>query len=231
MRLLRSSLLAVLLAGALTTSAAMLVPSDAQASVSIAVAFDALVKDADSVGVATPVESKSVWEDGRIYTYTRLKIEQGVAGELGTGAEGWVRTLGGVVGKIGQMVDGEPVFTNGKSSLLFMRKFKGSGTWEISARAQGQYPILVDDTLKTRKVIRSAAVGVLFPPRVTTEVTAGGDVKTQSAATSQTVTDPVKTVRLAGEVIHDRPFDDVAREIASSWKKLHPPPAPSDTKK
>jgi len=79
-------------------------------------------------------------EDGRIYTYTHVKIEQGVAGELGTGAESWVRTMGGVVGKIGQMVDGEPIFTSGKSSLLFMRKFKASGTWEISARARASTP-------------------------------------------------------------------------------------------
>jgi hypothetical protein len=228
MRLLRTSLLAAVLAA--VPAAAVLVPSDAQASVSIAIAFDALVKDADSVGVATPVESKAVWEDGRIYTYTRLKIEQGVAGELGTGAEGWVRTMGGVVGKIGQLVDGEPVFTGGKSSLLFLRKFK-AGTWEVSARAQGQYPVLIDDTLKTRKVIRAAGVGVLFPPRATTEVKAGGDVKTQSASPSPAVTEPVKAVRLAGDAIHDRPLDEVAREIATSWKKLHPAPAPSDAKK
>src|SRR4051812_8728380 len=126
MRLLRTSLLAVLLP--LAPVAATLVPTDVQASVSIAVAYDALVKDADSIGVAMPVESKSVWEDGRIITYTRVKIDQGVAGELGTGAEGWVRTMGGVVGKIGQMVDGEPVLSTGKPSLLFMRKFKTGGT-------------------------------------------------------------------------------------------------------
>jgi hypothetical protein len=231
MTLLRSSLLAVLLAAA--PVAAVLVPSDAQASVSIAVGFDALVKDADTVGIATPIESKSVWEDGRIYTYTRLKVEQGVAGELGTGAEGWVRTMGGVVDKIGQMVDGEPVFTNGKSSLLFLRKLK-VGTWEVSARAQGQYPVLVDTTAKTRKVVRSGAVGVLFPPRGTTvdPTTGAGGVSLQSTAPSQTATtDPAKTIRLAGEVIHDRPVDDVAREIATSWKKLHPAPAQGDAKK
>jgi hypothetical protein len=211
-------------------AAAVLVPSDARASVSIAIAFDALVKDADSVGVATPLEAKSVWEDGRIYTYTRVKIEQGVAGELGTGAEGWVRTMGGVVGKIGQLVDGEPVLTTGKSSLLFMRKFKAGGTWEVSARAQGQYPVLVDDTLKTRKLIRSSAVGVLFPPRATTAEVTAGAAKTQAVTGSPAVTEPVKTVRLAGEFMHDRPFDEVAREIATSWKKLHPAP-PSDAKK
>jgi hypothetical protein len=225
MRLLRTSLLAALLAGASVST--VLVPTDARASVSIAVAFDALVKDADSVGVVTPVESKSVWEEGRIYTYTRVKVEQGVAGELGTGSESWVRTMGGVVGKIGQLVDGEPVFTPNKSSLVFMRKFKTRGPgesvnvpgqWEVSARAQGQYPVVlsdnVTDTSRGRRVMRSSAIGVLLPP------------KTPSP------TDTVATVpRLAGEVIHDRPLDDVTREIATAWKKAHPVTAPSDAKK
>ena len=212
-------------------AAALLVPSDAQASVSIAVGFDALVKDADSVGVVVPQEAKTLWEDGRIYTYTRVKIDQGVAGELGTGAEGWVRTMGGVVGKIGQMVDGEPVLTTNKPALLFLRKLKTGNGWEVSARAQGQYPILINDTTKARKVIRAASVGVLFPPsppRVNTEVAAVLDPKTQSLAPSAagTVTEQVKAIRLAGEVIHDRPLDDVAREIATTWKKLHAAPAP-----
>ena len=212
-------------------AAALLVPSDAQASVSIAVGFDALVKDADSVGVVVPQEAKTLWEDGRIYTYTRVKIDQGVAGELGTGAEGWVRTMGGVVGKIGQMVDGEPVLTTNKPALLFLRKLKTGNGWEVSARAQGQYPILINDTTKARKVIRAASVGVLFPPsppRVNPEVAAVLDPKTQSLAPSAagTVTEQVKAIRLAGEVIHDRPLDEVAREIATTWKKLHAAPAP-----
>lgn len=232
MKLLRSSLLAAVLAGA--SAFAMLVPSDAQASVSIAVAFDALVKDADTVGVVTPVESKSVWEEGRIYTYTRVKVEQGVAGELGTGSEGWIRTMGGVVGKIGQLVDGEPVFTANKSSLVFMRKFKVSGQWEVSARAQGQYPVISDETTKDQsrksRVIRSAAVAVLLPPKVASATeTAGPPVAPALAANA--AADAASKARLAGEVIHDRPLDDVTREIASAWKKAHPATAPSDAKK
>jgi hypothetical protein len=237
MRLLRISLLsaACRIGAGASLAAGICVPSDAHASVSIAVAYDALVKDADSVGVVTPVETKSVWEEGRIYTYTRVKVDQGVAGELGTGTEGWVRTMGGVVGKIGQLVDGEPVFTTGKPSLVFMRKFKLSGTWEVSARAQGQYPIVVDnnvsDSTKARRVVRSAAVGVLFPPKTAalnpTEQPGAVTTKTLQAPTVATET---AKIRLASEVLHDRPLDDVAREVAASWKKLHAP-APSDTKK
>lgn len=229
MRLARLSLLAasIVVGAGASVVAGALAPTDAHASVSIAVAYDALVKDADAVGIATPVETRSVWEDGRIYTYTRVKIDQGVAGELATGSEGWVRTMGGVVGKIGQMVDGEPVFTTGKPTLVFLRKFKQATTWEVSARAQGQYPIVSDDTAKVRKVTRSAAVGVLYPPKAIAQTTTeqAGSVAPRSVATD------VAKVRLAGEALHDRPLDDVAKEIATSWKRLHPAATPSDVRK
>lgn len=191
------------------------VPTDAHASVSIAVAFDALVKDADAVGVVTPVESKAVWEDGRIYTYTKVKVDQSVAGDVGTGSEGWVRTMGGVVGKIGQMVDGEPVLTVGKPSLLFLRNFKQGGTWQVSARAQGQFPVLTDDSTKIRKVIRSSNVGVILPPKAKPS-----DPNGQLSIDPRVATE--EKPRLAGEVMHDRALDDVVREVATTWKKLHP---------
>lgn len=228
--LVRNAFQRVLMIGALAclgfVGSATLVPSDASASVSIAVPFDALVKDADQVAVITAAESKSVWEDGRIYTYTKVKVDQGVAGDLGAGSDGWVRTMGGVVGKIGQLVDGEPVFVTGKTSLVFMRKFKGSDVFEVSARAQGQYPVLVDEKSKTRKVMRSSNVGMLLPPRdkvqasqVQNQSLASGG---QSSATSQGYP-TVVTPRLAQDVMHDKPLDEVVREVAATWKKLHPP--------
>jgi len=227
-------LAAVLKSGALAAvpvlgALAVLAPTDARASVSIAVGYEALVKDADTVGVVTPTDSKTVWEDGRIVTYTHVKVDQGVAGDLGTGADGWVRTLGGMVGKIGQLVDGEPVFTANKSSLVFLRKFKGTGTWEVSARAQGQYPIVVDDTDKTkavsRRVMRSSSAGLLLPPKAaSTAATPAGPARVDPNGAA----DRVAQLRLAGEVLHDRPLEEVTRDIAASWKKLHTP-TPSNT--
>ena len=223
MRLLRIALLgASLLVPAAAVTA---VPTDARASVSIAVGFDALVKDADVVAVVTPVESKSLWEDGRITTYTRVKVEQGVAGELGTGGEGWVRTLGGVVGKIGQLVDGEPVFVTNKSTLVFMHKFKTGGTYEVSARAQGQYPIVIDDVTKSKKLIRSANVGMLYPPKAKAPaIDAPGPVQPQTNGSTNATLSSEK-IKLAQEVLHERAFDEATRDIAAAWKRLHPAPS------
>lgn len=217
---------------ALAPLAAATVESDANASVMIAVPFDSLVKDADAVAIIAPQESKSVWEDGRIYTYTRVKVEQGVAGDT-SGGEVWIRTMGGVVGKIGQMVDGEPVFAANKPNLLFLRKFKAGGTWEVSARAQGQYPVVVDELSKKRRIIRSANVGVLLPPKRLQQDSAAAGVVQQGPIAPQSadgqkgspgadaVAD-VSKIRLAGDVLHDKPLDEATKEIASTWKRLHP---------
>jgi len=228
---LRNAFARVLLAGALCLpAAAILVPSDASASVSIAVAFDNLVKDADAVVVVTPGEQTSVWEDGRIYTYTKVRVDRGVAGDVGAGADGYVRTMGGVVGKVGQLVDGEPVFVKDKASLVFLRKFKAGGVFEVSARAQGQYPIVIDEKTRQKRLIRSTAVGMLLPPRPPVDATQGppvsGSVQPQNVSKSAALSESMK-VRLAQEVMHDKPIDDVAREIDVAWKRLHPPPAPA----
>jgi len=215
MRLLRSSLLAL----ALAVVPAVVTTSDAQASVMIAVPFESLVQDADAVAVATPQDARSVWEDGRIYTYTRMKIDQGVAGDTGNG-ETWVRTMGGVVGKIGQLVDGEPVFTMGKQNMLFLRRFKAGGTWEISARAQGQFPVVLDDVSKTRKVIRSSSLGVLLPPKKAPTAADGTAITPQALNADGTV--DLSKIRFAKDVLHDRTLDDATKEVASTWKKLHP---------
>jgi hypothetical protein len=226
MKLLRTFAFPLCLA--LAPLAAATVSSDANASVMIAVPFDSLVKDADAVAVIAPVESKSVWEEGRIYTYTRVKVEQGVAGE--TGGDVWIRTMGGVVGKVGQLVDGEPVFTPNKPNLLFLRKFKAGGTWEVSARAQGQYPVVVDEISKKRRIVRSANVGMLLPPKrlqqdaVTGGVVQQGPVAPQNAGGARTTDEAIdmSKIRLAGDVLQDKPLDEAAKEIAAAWKRLHP---------
>ena len=205
----------------LATVALPLVPSDASASVSIAVGFDQLVKDADDVAVITAGEGQSVWEDGRIVTYTKVHVDQGVAGgDLTAGNDTFVRTLGGVVGKIGQQVDGEPVLVKDKPSLLFLRKFKVSA-FEVSARGQGQYPVVIDEKTKAKKFIRSNSAGMLLPPKPATVPASG--VTTQSVTDGQRQQGVKEIKVLAHEMLHERSIDDGTRDIASAWKRLHAP--------
>jgi hypothetical protein len=179
----------------------VLAAGDARASVSIAVSWEGLLRESSVAVVATPVESRSVWEDGRIYTYTQVRVERALAGDLKPGDGAWVRTMGGVVGKIGQLVDGEAVLNAGQSSLLFLHPgpVTQATTYEVTARGQGQFPLVVDAKSGPR-LVRSTSAGALVAPRLA------------AAATPP---------RLAADVVHGRVVDDVAREVASAWGATH----------
>ena len=120
-------------------------PAPAQASVSVLLSLDELVRASTSVVVGTAAEKKSQWEElaggKRIVTYTKIKIDRTLAGSAGT--EIWVRTLGGSVDKIGQAVSGEAQIATGSKSVLFLMK-RGDVTM-VTAMAQGHFPVIADD--------------------------------------------------------------------------------------
>ncbi len=178
---------------------------DAHASVSIAVLFDALVADTTTACIATPTEQHAVWEGGRIVTYTRVHIDNGIAGQLGTGKETWIVTLGGIVGDVGQTVEGEATLHIGLPSLLFLRPdpaAAGGDTHIVTARAQGQFHVKVDPKTHLQTFRTSNAMGVLYPPQ-------------------PSMLARVKSTTLASDVITNRPVADVAKDIASAWSRTH----------
>jgi hypothetical protein len=168
------------------------------ASVAIAVSFDDLVRAATAVAVVTPVEQRSVWDGGRIYTYTHVRSTSIVAGEMSDDA--WIQTMGGVVGDIGQSVEGEATFVVGSPSLLFLERRGGtaaSTVFRVTARGQGQFGIVTGD-----EMIRLAArgdIGLLMPNRPLDQ----------------------RSRLLASDVLANRPMEDAVRQIVSAWQRLH----------
>ena len=148
----------------LSPSAPLDGPRPAAASVAVLISFDELVNRSSHVLVATAGEQKSLLEDlpsgRRIVTYTRLTVERSVAGPADK--EVWVRTLGGVVGKIGQSVSGEATFAPGARSLVFLSAIDGQVV--VTGRAQGHYPIIaLKDQAPT--LGSSPDAGALLPRR------------------------------------------------------------------
>jgi hypothetical protein len=205
-RFVRCAVLAFAALSVLLSPALLLPWAEARASVSIAVSFDSLLRAASAVVVGTVGEQRAVWEGGRIYTYSRVHVDTAVAGELAEGSEVWVRTMGGIVGNVGQIVEGEAAFTVGRPSLLFLRRGSsplpgptGASHFVVAARAQGQFLIYADDASQLR-VRKSSAVGGLVPA-----------TGTSSAA------------QLAADRIDGHPVADAARDIALGWTRAHSP--------
>ncbi|MCC6213552.1 MAG: hypothetical protein IT376_01695 [Polyangiaceae bacterium] len=121
-------------------------PRVARAGVARAVTLEELVALSRFGVVATPVDAFSRWETigkrKRIVTYTRLRIEEALLEADDPGAEQLVRTLGGQVGEIGQIVHGEAVFTIGERTGVFLQPLGDVLT--VTALAQGHYPLRAD---------------------------------------------------------------------------------------
>jgi hypothetical protein len=175
---------------------------EAKASVAVALLFEDLVQKASAVAVVTPMDQHGVVEDGRIVTYTHLRVDRRVAGPIS--GEVWVRALGGSVGRIGQIVEGQPTFELGHAALIFVRPYANAvdgaprDAWSVIEAAQGEFPIATGAGPQPRLSI-AKDVGALVAPA-----------------------HPSVDARFARDVLGDRALADASREIAVAWTRLHP---------
>jgi hypothetical protein len=138
----RRGLLRVASAGALGA----LLPAQAGASVSRALRLEQLVGRSRHVILGEPLEGYSVWEtigDRRhIVSYTRVRTHELLAGDDPGQEEILVRTLGGRVGKLGELVPGEARLRLNTRGVLFT--MLSGQTLTVTAMAQGHYPLRRD---------------------------------------------------------------------------------------
>jgi hypothetical protein len=136
-------------------------PHEADAHTARLLTLEDLVDRSTYVVVGTAGEHRSVWEDlpagKRIVTYTKIAVERAVTGA--PAGDLWVRTLGGVVDKIGQAVPGEAQLPAGSRALLFLAQV-GSAV-VVTAMSQGHYPI-VPDARGVARLVQSPDRGMLI---------------------------------------------------------------------
>jgi len=151
---------ALLLLGA-SGLATALYPDDASATTALAASLDELVKRSDQIFFGRPLQASSRWADvgagRRIVTYTTVQVEEPLEGDAQ--AEYVVRTLGGKVGDVGQLVHGEASLRIGEDNLIFLHRAR-NGDHVVTARAQGQYPLRADDR-GTRRLRQSPRIAYL----------------------------------------------------------------------
>lgn len=158
----RRGLLRVLTAGA----AGMLFGRSAQATLSRALRVDELASRSRHVLLGEPLDSYCEWarigDRKHIVTYTRVRTHELLAGADPKQEELLVRTLGGQVGELGELVHGEARLRLGNRGVLFVMPVRDVLT--VTAMAQGHYP-LQRDRAGIELLARSpAAVEILDDP-------------------------------------------------------------------
>ena len=201
---------------ALVVSAVMALPRPAEATLAREITLRQLVVRADLAVLVTPEEATAVWEDiegggKRIVTYTRLRVGETVFGPADGAAfskDVWVRTLGGIVGEIGQQVEGEAEFRSGERSLVFLLH-RGDGTHVVIDMAQGQYPVTAPAVSPGAPAVppgQPPAATAPAVPRLRLSPRLGGLVKQETASP------------LARVLLRDRPLADAIKLLRDERK-------------
>ena len=116
----------------------------AEASTFRPIPLSTMVERSSLVVVATPISRETHWalfgSKQRVVTDSTIEIAWTLHGDDCAGKDIVVRTLGGTVEGIGQIVYGEARLTLGQSSLLFLIPGR-DGTYQVLGMAQGQYPL------------------------------------------------------------------------------------------
>jgi hypothetical protein len=138
----RRGLLRVAVAGALGT----LIGKPAHASVARALPLDELTRRSRHVLLGEPLDSYCTWERigqrKHIVTYTRVRAHELLGGKDPDGDELMLRTLGGRVGELGELVHGEAILQLGERSVVFVMPSREA--LAVTAMAQGHYPLFKD---------------------------------------------------------------------------------------
>ena len=120
-------------------------PRLASATMARAVTLPQLVSLSQYALVGGATDAYSRWEtvgtSRRIVTYVRVEVMQPIDGRPPPDTSLMLRTLGGRVGDIGQLVHGEARFEMGTPSVVFVTPDE-DGVLGITAMAQGHYPLL-----------------------------------------------------------------------------------------
>lgn len=190
-------------------------PRDARASVSATVLFAQLVEESSAVAVVVPTEQRAVWEGDRIATYTHVRVDRLVAGRLA--GDVWIRTLGGEVGDLAQIVEGQAAFPLARPSLVFLRVHvdlvsrRVTDAFVVVERAQGQFPVVVGAGGQARLALGADLGALLSLP-----------ADARGAHVGPAKRDP----RFARDVLRDRTLDDAASVIGAAWTRTHPTASP-----
>ena len=130
----------------------------ARATLLKGLSLEELVERSGFIVVLTALDSRSHYEEigGRrsIVTDTRVRVEDVLAKAEPADQELLVRTLGGRVGGVGEIVHGQPTISAASADVAFLKLGADGAHWFVGM-AQGHYP-LVGQVQAERKLIQSA---------------------------------------------------------------------------
>ncbi len=140
--------------------AAVVAASPALGAQAVAVSVEDLARTSDAVVRGRVLSTSARWTEGRIQTYAEVEVAASLRGAAP--ARVTVVTPGGVVGELGQRVDGAATFSAGEQVVLFLSR-PGRDGWRVSEMGQGKFTVegseVRPDTARTHFVATQVRAG------------------------------------------------------------------------
>ena len=122
----------------LALASALAVASPALAAQVLATSVEELARNSEVVVRGRVLSTSARWSEGRIYTYAEIQVATSIRGAAP--ARLTAVTPGGVVGEVGQRVDGAALFTPGEEVVLFLGRPE-RGQYPVADLSQGKFAV------------------------------------------------------------------------------------------
>jgi hypothetical protein len=133
-----------LLVGMSSAATIQLLGGSASATIARSMTLQALVQSSGRISVVTALIAESHFEElgrrRRVVTDTRVRVEETLAKGGSVESELMVRTLGGSIGRLGELVHGQARLAIGEQCVAFLLKGP-DGLHYVNGMAQGHYPL------------------------------------------------------------------------------------------
>jgi hypothetical protein len=113
----------------------------ALAALAIPASVEGLARSSDAVVRGTVVSARARWTADRLRIVTTAELQVVQAWRGAPPARLEVQVPGGVVGDLGQRVDGLATFAPGEEVVAFLVRPGGVGPWRVAGGAQGKFTV------------------------------------------------------------------------------------------
>ena len=141
-----------------------------RATTLVRLSLDQLAAGSDAVARVNFSSAETRWENGTIWTITKVKVVETMKGNLP--GEISVRLPGGRVGHLTATVEGTPRFHPGDDAIVFL-KISRAGGFTVAGWVEGTFRILRDPRTGNQTVTQDSSAFAVFDPGTRTFRTEG----------------------------------------------------------
>ncbi len=188
--------------------------ASASASTVLKLDLQSLVANSDQIVDGEVVSVQSKVEQGKVYTYTEIKVVDGLKG-VATDKTVTIKHIGGRTDELSTWVPGVPHFQDGERVVVFLEKPKVDAQPVVTGMSQGKFQIALGPDNATKYVVPHLGDLALIEPLDPNldDAVGAGEASRQAAQQQNGEYQPAKPADLYERVVPLDVFKQQVRDV------------------